>query len=121
MIFERGHRPVAAVETGWWTDSDDSDYPDAGEEMSYAIVVANEGTVTLLDVNVADTSGDVLCDETVPLAVLKVGSSFHCTASRQVRGADFIQRVGVYTFDRRLRDTTFPRGSAGVGLSRNSL
>lgn len=90
LLFEHGHLLVAAVETEWWwADSDDSDYPDAGKVMSYTIAVSNEGTVTLREVQVTGTGG-ILCDETMPLAVLEVGDSFHCTASRQVRDIGFI-------------------------------
>ena len=73
------------METGEWVDSDWSGLPDAGEAVTYTILVGNAGTVTLENVEVTDTSGVVTCDDMVqPVASLVVGGSYECTASRQV-------------------------------------
>lgn len=75
---------ATTANTGSWTDSDSSKFPDAGEEITCTIVVANEGTVTLKDVEVTDTSGDVSCKETQPVKGLGVGESYQCTTSHEV-------------------------------------
>lgn len=69
-------------------DSSSNDIPDAGEEIVYTIVVTNEGTVTLKNVEATSTSGKVTCDNFAqPVAVLDVGASYECTASHLVRAA----------------------------------
>lgn len=73
-----------AVNTGSWNDLDSSSFPDAGENVVYTIVVTNEGTVTLHNVQVSDTSGEVSCDKAQPMASLDVGASFGCSAFQQV-------------------------------------
>lgn len=75
----------AAGETGRWVDADLSGYPDAGEFVSYTVVVNNTGTVTLKNVEVTDTSGVASCTRSQPVASLGVGGSYECTASLQVR------------------------------------
>ena len=76
---------VVADETGEWSDSDSSGWPDAGETVEYVITVSNTGTVTLKTVKVTDTSGNVNCGAvSQPLTSLGVGDSVTCTASRQV-------------------------------------
>lgn len=76
----------AAVYEGEWVDSDSNDLPDAGEDVVYTIVIANEGTVTLKDVEARSASGSVICTDDVaqPVAELRVGESYECTASREV-------------------------------------
>lgn len=67
------------------------DVPDAGEEIVYTIIVTNEGTVTLTNVEAASTSGDVTCDDVAqPMAVLAVGASYECTVSHLVRAARIV-------------------------------
>lgn len=75
--------------TGEWADSDSNPngLPDAGEKVDYTIVVTNEGTVTLKNVEAKSASGSVICTDDVsqPVAELGVGDSYGCTASREVR------------------------------------
>lgn len=73
-----------------WVDSDDDNLPDAGETADYTIVVTNEGTVTLTDVNAVSTRGSVVCtdgdgDLAQPVATLSAGHSYTCTTSLEVR------------------------------------
>lgn len=69
-----------------YSNSDES--PDAGETIVYTIVVTNEGTVTLVNVEAISTSGNVNCgDVAQPVAMLHVGASYECTASHLVRAA----------------------------------
>lgn len=79
---------VSLVYTGEWMDSSFDDLPDAGEEIVYTIVVTNEGTLTLNNVEATSTSGIVTCDDVAqPVPVFAVGASFECTASHLVRVA----------------------------------
>lgn len=76
---------VVAVEVGSWTDSDSSGFPDEGEHIIYTIAVTNEGTVTLRNIQLTDTSGDVTCEDTASSTLLGWGGAYECTASRQAR------------------------------------
>ena len=66
--------------------------PDAGETVDYTIVVTNNGTVTLKDVQATSlTSGVVSCTDDLgqdlqqPVAYLGVGEWYTCTGSHSVR------------------------------------
>lgn len=80
---------MSTAYTGELMDSGSDDLPYAGEEIVYTIVVTNEGTVTLENVEATSTSGDVSCDDVAqPVAMLGVGESYECTASHLVRAAE---------------------------------
>lgn len=87
-----------AVETGGWLDTDSSRYPDEGEFVLYKIVVRNGGTVTLQDIVVTDTSGDVQCRDSASSDVLDVGEWYTCMASRQVCDRIFIYASAVFCY-----------------------
>lgn len=73
-----------SVESGKWRDEDSNGRHDAGEYVYYSIIVANEGTVTLSAVEIADTSGSVICS--MPdSGLLEQGAHSECNAFRQVR------------------------------------
>ena len=74
-----------------WDDSNSNRMPDADETFDYTIVVTNNGTVTLKDVEATSlTSGDVSCTADLgqhtdqPVADLGVGESYKCTGSHAV-------------------------------------
>jgi len=77
------------VYTGEWVNPNPhmkNEFPGAGEEIAYTVVVTNEGTVTLENVEAASPGDAFICDDDVeqPVAVLGVGGSYRCTESRQV-------------------------------------
>lgn len=79
--------PSSAAHTGEWVDSNSNERPDASEKVNYTITVTNAGTVTLKNVEATSTSGDVVCPDDVaqPVAELRVGDSYVCTAAHSVR------------------------------------
>lgn len=79
---------------GEWVDSDSSPNgrPDAGETIHYTIVVTNNGTVTLKNVEATSlTSGPVSCTDHLgrtlsqPVADLGVLEWYKCAGSHSVR------------------------------------
>jgi len=72
--------------TGEWVNPDMKEFPGAGDEIAYTVVVTNEGTVTLENVQATSPGDAFICDDDVhqPVAVLEVGGSYRCTESRQV-------------------------------------
>lgn len=73
-----------------WVDQDSSTYSDQGEDVLYRIVVSNDGTVTLQDIVLTDTSGYVFYSDAVPSEFLDVGQWYECMAIRKVRGRVFV-------------------------------
>ena len=77
--------------TGKWVDSNLNGRPDADEKIDFTIVVTNNGTVTLKDVEATSlTSGEVSCTDDLeqtlrqPVADLDVRVSYKCTGSHSV-------------------------------------
>lgn len=72
------------LDTGSWTASATSGFPNSGEAFESTILVTNEGTVTLIQVHVNDADGVITCDEEQPVAELGVGESYQCAHSHEV-------------------------------------
>ena len=60
----------------------------AGEEIDYEIVVTNNGTVTLNNVNVTDDLISLTCNPVVPVASLAPAASITCTGTYVVQQGD---------------------------------
>lgn len=103
----------ATDHTGGWVDSNSNGLPDAGEQVGYTVVVTNDGTVTLKNVEATSpTSGDVSCTDDLgetllqPVAALGVGEWYKCTGSHSVRARRARVRESFLGLD---RSTLSPR------------
>lgn len=80
----RGSPNYPSVESGKWLDSNSNRRYDVGEYLHYNIIIANESTVALSALQVAERSGSV--NSTTPdSGLLGQSEDYECNAFRQVQ------------------------------------
>lgn len=75
-----------AETTGAWADGNDNGRPDAGEDISFDVVITNKGTVTLEILSVVDSSDEstTACTRSESF-LLRQEKQHKCTVRRQVK------------------------------------
>jgi uncharacterized repeat protein (TIGR01451 family) len=80
--------PVPAPQLSVAKSADPAVFTNVGETVTFTIIATNTGNVPLADVTVSDPSLTLSCDQSLPVAVLAVGASIRCSASREITQAD---------------------------------